>query len=211
MRSARILASLGSAAVLLAPLASSAATKNVDIPGRYFTPQRITITPGSAVHWTNSSNDRHSITSMDSSNDQFTSSDMCPGRGLFGRNDCLGPGDTYEHTFTRAGTYDYYCKIHGTQGSYPNCGMCGRVTVRKKSATVAPTTPGSASPSPTASSPSPTPTISGSAVTSPSASRPVAGGPDNGSSSSTLIAIAALAVALLGATGIVVYRTMIRR
>ncbi|MFY9586101.1 MAG: plastocyanin/azurin family copper-binding protein [Actinomycetota bacterium] len=210
MRSARFIAGLGFVAALLAPLASSAATKNVDIPGRYFTPQRVTITPGSAVHWTNSSNDRHSITSMDSSKDQFTSSDMCPGRGLFGRNDCLGPGETYEHTFTRAGTYDYFCKVHGTQGSYPSCGMCGRVTVRKRSATIAPTIPGSPSPSSTASSPSPTPTITDGVVTSPT-STVAAAPPGNESSTSTLLAIAALAVALLGGTGIVVYRTMIRR
>ena len=208
MRSARILAALGSLAVLLAPLASSAATKNVDIPGRYFTPPRVSILVGNTVHWTNSSNERHSITSMDSSKDQFTSSDMCPGRGLFGRNDCLEPGETYQHTFSRAGTYDYYCKIHGNQGSYPDCGMCGRVTVTKKSATIAPTTP--ATPTSTASSPSPSPTITGTEVTSPT-STAVAAGRDEGTSTSTLLAIAALAVVLLAGTGIVVYRTMIRR
>ena len=209
MRSARIFAALGCVVILLVPLPSSAATKAVDIPGRYFTPQRVSILVGNTVRWTNSSNERHSVTSMDASEDRFTSSDQCPGRGLFGRNDCLEPGATYQHTFSRAGTYDYFCKIHGNQGSYPNCGMCGRVTVRKQSATIAPTTPGSPSPSSSASSPSPSPTITGSASTSPT--RTLAAGPDDENSTSTLVAIAALAVALLGGTGIVVYRTMIRR
>jgi plastocyanin len=209
MRSARIIAALGCVVTLLTPLVSSAATRAVDIPGRYFTPQRVTILVGNTVHWTNSSNERHSVTSMDSSDDQFTSSDQCPGRGLFGRNDCLDPGETYQHTFARAGTYDYYCKVHGNQGSYPNCGMCGRVTVRKQSATIAPTIPGSPSPSSSASSPSPTPTVTGIAATSPTST--LAAATDDENSSSTLIAVAALAVALLGGTGIVVYRTMIRR
>ena len=33
---------------------------------------------------------------------------------------------TYQRTFTQAGTYDYYCSIHGSPGS----GMHGTVTVQ---------------------------------------------------------------------------------
>jgi plastocyanin len=210
MRFARIIVATACAFALLPPLSSAAATRNVDIPGRYFTPQRVTITVGSSVLWTNSSGDRHSVTSMSSSKERFTSSENCPGGLLF--NDCLRSGATYQHTFSRTGTFDYFCKIHGNQGAYPDCGMCGRVTVKKKGGGIVPTTPPSSSPTTTASSmsPSPSPTISETSVVSPTGTN-VAAGPDEGTGTSTLLAIAAVAVALLGGTGIVVYRTMIRR
>lgn len=210
MRLVRLVAATACVFALLPPASSSAATRHVDIPGRYFTPQRVTITPGSTVRWTNSSNQRHSITSFSTSDDQFTSSNNCPGSFL-GFNDCVRSGGSYEHTFPSSGTFDYYCKIHGTDSRYPNCGMCGRVVVRKKSSVVSPTTPGSVSPSAAASATSPTPSISGSALTSPSATTPIASGPSKDDDSRTLLTIVALAVALLGGTGVVVYRTMIRR
>ena len=210
MRIARIVAATACVFALLPPASSSAAVKSVEIPGRYFSPQRVTITVGNTVRWTNSSSERHSVKSFSSSNDQFTSSDHCPG-GLLVGNDCIPSGGTYQHTFSRTGTFDYYCTIHGTQDAYPNCRMCGRVTVKPKAGAIPPTTPGTVAPTSTASSPSSTPTISDSAVSSPSASRSIAAGPGDDGNSSTLVTIAALAVALLGGTGIVVYRTMIRR
>jgi plastocyanin len=210
MKFARIVTATACAFALLPPHASFAATRAVDIPGRYFAPQRVTVTVGSAVRWTNSSSNRHSVTAMASSSDRFTSSDNCPG-GILGFNDCLAPGATYQHTFSRTGTFDYFCKIHGNEGSYPDCGMCGRVTVKRKGGGIVPTTPGSSSPTSSATSPSPSPSISETSVTSPTGTNVAAAAPDEGTSTSTLLAIAALAVALLGGTGIVVYRTMIRR
>src|SRR5918996_6622783 len=114
MRFARIAAATVCVFALLPPPSSPAATSNVDIPGRYFRPLRVTITVGDTVDWSNSSNERHSVTSFSSSNDEFSSSDNCPG-GLLGFNDCIRPGGSYEHTFSRSGNYDYFCQIHGTE------------------------------------------------------------------------------------------------
>ena len=209
MRFARIIAATACAFALLPPVLSQAATRDVEIPGRYFQPPRVTINAGNTVRWTNASGDRHSIKSSSRSSESFASSDSCPGGILF--SDCLRSGESYAHTFPRAGTYDYFCQIHGNDNPYPSCGMCGRVTVRKQSGgTIAPTTPGTASPT-TTSSASATPTISGSPAASPGASTAVAAPDENDTSSTTLVAIAVLAVALLGGTGVIVYRTMIRR
>ncbi|MGH9286497.1 MAG: cupredoxin domain-containing protein [Acidimicrobiales bacterium] len=38
---------------------------------------------------------------------------------------CMKGGDTFSHTFYRAGTYDYWCRLHATIDE----GMVGRITV----------------------------------------------------------------------------------
>jgi plastocyanin len=210
MKLARIITATAFVALLAVPATSPASTRGVDIPNRYFQPQSVTVYVGATVRWTNTSRERHTVTARSSSADQFTSSNNCPG-GIFS-NDCIGPGASYAHTFERRGTFTYYCRRHGVDAPYPNCGMCGRVrVVLRSSATIAPTTPDSASPSSTASSPSPSPSISGTKVGSPSASTVLAAPPGEEDNTSALIAIAAVAVVFLGGTGFVIYRTMIRR
>ena len=198
---------------LVAPPASAAPkTVAVSIPGNYFYPQTIRVHIGDTVRWTNTSNSNHSVISNSNSAEVFKSSTNChSGVNLF--NDCIRPGESYSHTFDHRGSFTYHDANSGTDNPFPNCGMCGRVVVlRKSSPTTSPTAQGSptGSGSPTSSL---TPSPSGSA--SPGGPQPDssarAGGPDGSSGGTPTIAIAAAGVALLGGAGFVVYRTMIRR
>jgi len=57
---------------------------------------KIQITVGTTVEWTNNDPLPHSVTAVDKS---FNS-------GL------IQPGKTFRHTFTKAGTYNFYCMPH---------------------------------------------------------------------------------------------------
>jgi plastocyanin len=52
---------------------------------------------GATVVWTNNDSVPHTVTSND---------------GAFDSGE-IKPGGTYSHTFTRSGTYGYFCTIHG--------------------------------------------------------------------------------------------------
>jgi plastocyanin len=68
----------------------------VDITGFAFSPETLTISIGDTVTWTNKESATHTATA---DGGEFDSGN-------------LGNGDTFSHTFTAAGTYTYYCKIH---------------------------------------------------------------------------------------------------
>jgi plastocyanin len=72
-----------------------------------FDPSDVTIKTGETVTWTNDDSVGHDVTG-----DDFKSGD--PGG--------LQNGDTFEHTFDTAGTFDYVCTVHP--------GMKGSVTVK---------------------------------------------------------------------------------
>jgi plastocyanin len=72
-----------------------------------FNPGELTIKVGDSVTWTNDDTVGHDVTG-----DGFTSGD--PGG--------LENGDTFQHTFDKAGTFDYVCKAHA--------GMKGTVLVQ---------------------------------------------------------------------------------
>jgi plastocyanin len=139
--SLRIAVLLGIIATLLTfrPGVASAATITVTIGngGFFFTPSSVTIHPGDTVHWTWSSSD-HSTTSGS------------PGmpNGIWDSG-ILNQGATFDHTFNTAGSFNYYCTVHGAC-----CGMRGTITVAN----------GAPSPTPTptatpASTPTPTPAV----------------------------------------------------
>jgi plastocyanin len=68
-----------------------------------FDPAELTVSVGDTVTWTNDDSVGHDVTA-----DSFSSGD--PG-GMAG-------GDTFEHTFEEAGTFDYVCTVHpGMEGS----------------------------------------------------------------------------------------------
>jgi plastocyanin len=71
-----------------------------------FNPAEVTISAGDTVTWTNEDSVGHDVTG-----DDFKS----------GAAGGLGNGDTFEHTFDQAGTFDYVCTVHP--------GMEGTVTV----------------------------------------------------------------------------------
>jgi plastocyanin len=86
-----------------------------------FVPDTITISVGDTVRWTWGSDD-HSVTSGTpcTADDQFCSPDnMNCEAGILSNT-----GTVYEHTFTQAGTYSYFCALHCFAG------MTGVVNVK---------------------------------------------------------------------------------
>lgn len=92
-------------------VASDGATV-IQIVGTSFSPNSVTIPVGRKVRWVNDSGMFHTITSeTDAWNE-----------GQVSRQ-----GDTFEHTFTTAGTFRYRCRPHS--GSFTS-GMVGTITVQ---------------------------------------------------------------------------------
>jgi len=61
-------------------------------------PFSISLATHATVKWGNGDGTNHTVTDDGGSFDSFT----------------LGSGDSFTHTFTAAGTYNYHCKIHPT-------------------------------------------------------------------------------------------------
>jgi plastocyanin len=81
------------AALLVLSVPSAlAATKTVDITVAGFTPKNMTIDFGDTVTWTNKDTANHQVLA-----DQ----------GAFPTSPVLGPNQSYSHTFTRSGSFDY--------------------------------------------------------------------------------------------------------
>ncbi|GAA3430859.1 cupredoxin family copper-binding protein [Kutzneria kofuensis] len=74
------------------------ATNTVSIKNFAFAPTTITVKVGTTVTWTNSDQDPHTVTS-DGKSGPLNSKP-------------LNQGDTYQYTFTQAGTFSYLCTIH---------------------------------------------------------------------------------------------------
>ena len=74
----------------------SAANVAVKIDNFVFGPQAITIPVGTTVTWTNSDDIPHTAVSTD---------------GVF-KSKVMDTDEKFSFTFTKAGTYSYYCSIH---------------------------------------------------------------------------------------------------
>jgi len=92
------------------PTATMICTAAVDV----FKPTTLTVTAGTTVTWENGDGVAHTVTSATGSADTY---DMALSSG------------SVSHKFTTAGTYNYYCKNHGANGSPPT-GMHGTITVQ---------------------------------------------------------------------------------
>lgn len=68
----------------------------VFIQGMAFSPSTITVAAGTTITWTNKDAVAHTVTSTS---------------GLFDSGS-VGTNGTYSHTFSTAGTFAYYCKVH---------------------------------------------------------------------------------------------------
>ena len=86
--------------------AGSGNVVNVAIKGFKFVPADATVKLGDTIVWTNEDSAPHTVESSD---------------GVL-KSDELSKGDTYKHTFTKPGKYDYKCGIHPS--------MHGSVTVQ---------------------------------------------------------------------------------
>jgi plastocyanin len=77
-----------------------------------FSPSVRTVSAGTTVEWIDFSGSAHTVTSSPGSSETFDQS-IGPGLGVGSRQ------------FNTPGTYDYYCKNHGT----PSTGMRGTIQV----------------------------------------------------------------------------------
>jgi plastocyanin len=84
-----------------APAARFAASMTVSIGDNFYSPKSVSINVGDTVTWVNNGQAQHSATASDGSFDT----------GIF------GPGGRRSHTFDQAGSFDYYCLVHGTAQS----------------------------------------------------------------------------------------------
>ncbi|HEX2203260.1 MAG TPA: plastocyanin/azurin family copper-binding protein [Longimicrobium sp.] len=81
--------------------------------GLQFAPSQVTIAPGTTVRWINDAAMLHTITPLNPNQ-----------AGAWPSQQLDNAGQTYEFTFTTAGTYDYRCNPHA------GLGMTGSITVQ---------------------------------------------------------------------------------
>ena len=82
-----------------------AETVGVQIDGLAFSPQVLTVKPWTPVVWTNNDSVSHTVTAVDSLDLNATPT------GLF-NGEPAANGGSFQHLFTRPGTYYYECTIH---------------------------------------------------------------------------------------------------
>ena len=91
-----------------------------------FTPNPLTVAPGTTVTWKNTDTTTHVVCSGKVTDDEC---------GSVFEDDSLKKGQTFQFTFANAGTFDYFCSVHPW--------MTGQVIVAAAS-----TTPGTTTPTP---------------------------------------------------------------
>ena len=98
MRALIVMAALVLAGPAAAPaqIPAQMETARVEIRDQGFNAPSVTVKPGTTVTWVNHDDDTHTVTSTV---DAFRS----PG---------LDPDETFSYTFTKPGTYEYYCTLH---------------------------------------------------------------------------------------------------
>ena len=143
-----------------------------------------TVATGDTVTWDNVEG-LHTVTQCD---DAFG---VCPLPGGFDSG-FLSPDDTFAHTFDTVGVFTYWCEIHPVQ-------MRGRIIVEQE-ATPTPSLAPSPSLAPTSTpnggSPTPSPT------TTPAGVPPTGAAPAEGGMPGLAIALAALGIALVAGSGV---------
>ena len=89
---------------------AAAGTTDVDVLDNFFAPTTAQVSPGGTIRWTWGGNNQHNVTWVS---------------GGFNNSDTQTSG-THDVQFPSAGTFDYYCTIHGS----PTSGMRGTVAVQ---------------------------------------------------------------------------------
>jgi plastocyanin len=85
------------ASLAMSPSDKTASSTTVKIDNFSFGPATITVPAGSTVTWTNNDDVPHVVTSDD---------------GKLFKSKALDTDDRFSFTFTKPGTYNYYCAIH---------------------------------------------------------------------------------------------------
>ena len=97
--------------------------KMLDMPPA-FSPASVTIKAGDTVEWQNVGNEVHHATS-DLFDMAINSGDVSnPATAEPFDSGFMRPGESFTHTFTKAGVYKYACAVHETKG------MIGQVIVK---------------------------------------------------------------------------------
>ena len=91
-----LVAAMFAAAPKLSANPQQAATAEVKIDNFSFGPGTLTVAPGTTVTWTNRDDIPHTVVSTDS---------------VF-KSKVLDTDEKFSYTFTKAGTYPYFCSIH---------------------------------------------------------------------------------------------------
>jgi len=107
------------AALLTAGLAPAFVEKEehvVQINGKMFQPQRIEVKVGETVTWKNYDLTDHTVTAQ-----VKPAQPDAQEKAMFDSGP-LKPGETFQFTFPKAGTFEYYCQMHK--------GMTGTVVVK---------------------------------------------------------------------------------
>jgi amicyanin len=78
------------------PAAATPAAMEVKIDNFKFGPEALTVPVGTTVTWTNRDDIPHTVVSTD---------------GVF-KSKVLDTDEKFSFTFTKAGTYDYFCSVH---------------------------------------------------------------------------------------------------
>jgi plastocyanin len=97
----------------------------MDQPPRY-EPAKLTIAEGQTVEWRNEGKMQHSVTLDPQQAKNKDNAQMPEGAAPFDSG-VVEPGSNFKHTFTKAGTYKYFCRAHEKDG------MVGEITVTPKS------------------------------------------------------------------------------
>ena len=79
----------------------AATAQGISIGDDFYSPNTLTINVGDTVTWTNNGNNHHTITSGNGTPD-----------GLFDSGETTN-GQTFSFRFTVAGTYHFFCQVHG--------------------------------------------------------------------------------------------------
>ena len=121
------------ASVLVIAMPARSGTHVVNIENKSFVPREEIIGVGDSIEWRHSDGgEAHSITADDGS---FDSHPNCGGSTS---NQCMKEGQTFRHTFTAEGRYQYYSKLHGGPGRK---GTSGAIVVVSKGSGVSSTRP----------------------------------------------------------------------
>jgi plastocyanin len=78
------------------PAAWAGDTNHVVIKDFAFSPKALTVAPGTTVTWVNQDDEAHQLMS----------------KGKEFRSPALDTNDVFSFTFSKSGTYDYFCTLH---------------------------------------------------------------------------------------------------
>jgi len=127
------------AVVVFAPAASAQDDMMVSIQDFSFSPDQMTVAPGTTVTWVNDGQQPHTSTADDGTWDSGT----------------LQPGDDYSFTFDQPGTYTYHCSIHPDMTATITVSGDGGGATPSASASMSPSASASMSPMASASASAP--------------------------------------------------------